>query len=478
MWKALPLTQQDVDEFKKLGYSDEYIRWMHRAHNPNTRLLLASENITNAAKLGKRIRWHFESNTLYRALFPETLPDTSCIWTNFSLHVKRPASGTGGGHGEGTFDFIGVGSALQSRHYTGGIVQDDLVGRKAIESPSIMDNTIDYHKLLIGAFEDEDKDHEGNELIAGNRWGYHDLNSHISENEPWFNFTRHGALGGCCQAHPQDQAIFSEEFSFEKLMRIKARLGNYHFSCQFLNNPSSPEDADFKLAWLGDFEINTIPNGERYIVHAVKDGFVKPDVKLTSLTVAMTVDPNHSGNAAAGRCRHAIIIVGVDGSGNHYLLDTWAHAAGYDTFYAKIYELAKKWKIRKVGLETIAAQRYIKHHIEYLNCFSDWPIKIDELKGEVEAPDGTLSRKKEWRIRSIIGPIAEDGRLWVQQKRHVDFVGEYTTFPKGRFVDQLDAFAYIPQLVKQPLTTERHMALLARNRQQMRLVNAPYSLVN
>ncbi|HTS04501.1 MAG TPA: hypothetical protein VMP68_02890, partial [Candidatus Eisenbacteria bacterium] len=63
MWRALPLSQQDIDDFYKLGYSDEFVRWMYRAHNPDARNLLVSGNITNAAKLGKKIRYHFESNS-------------------------------------------------------------------------------------------------------------------------------------------------------------------------------------------------------------------------------------------------------------------------------------------------------------------------------------------------------------------------------------------------------------------------------
>ena len=116
--------------------------------------------------------------------------------------LKRQSATTGGAHGEGTFDFIGVGGALQSRHYTGGIIQDDVVGKKAIESAVTMASTIDYHQLLMGAFENEDPDHEGDELVVGNRWGYHDLNSYIREHEPWFKVISHSALGGCCNLHP------------------------------------------------------------------------------------------------------------------------------------------------------------------------------------------------------------------------------------------------------------------------------------
>ncbi|KKK52564.1 hypothetical protein LCGC14_3103640, partial [marine sediment metagenome] len=225
MWLALPMTARDEDDFCKLGYPDEFIKWMRLVHNPDIRLLLVSENLTNAAKLGKRITWHFESNAMYRTLFPESLPDSSCVWSAYSLHVKRTL--LGGGHGEGTFDFLGAGGALQSRHYMG-VTQDDLVGRKAIESQTVMEKVIDYHKLLVGAFETEDKDHEEDELIVGNRWSYHDLNSYLQENETWFRFHNHSALGGCCKFHPPDTPIFPSEFSFNKLMKIKKRLGSYY----------------------------------------------------------------------------------------------------------------------------------------------------------------------------------------------------------------------------------------------------------
>lgn len=474
MWWALPFGNEDADFLAKLDYPDEYIRWMRKAHNPNGRFLLVSENITNAAKLGKRIRWHFESNALYRSLFPETLPDTSCIWTNFSLHVRRPTAGTGGSHGEGTFDFLGVGGALQSRHYDG-VIEDDLVGRKAIESQTVMDQTIDYHRLLIGAFDSEDRDHENSELVVGNRWSFHDMNSYIRENEPWFVFSTHSALGGCCEAHPPDMPIFEEEWSFEKLMRAKGRLGNYHFSCQYLNNPAAPENADFDTEWLGYFALKESLDKRRIIAHEVKDGTVRKDLLLGHLSLCMASDPNHAGNAAAGRCRHSIVVIGLSSSGDYYLLDCWAAHASYDAYIAKIYELAAKWGLRKFGLETVAAQKYLAYHIEYRNRIESRTLRIIPLKGEVEAPDGTLTKKKEWRIRNVLSPIFESGRFFTQRKFQ-DFLGEYSSFPSGKFVDILDAMAYVPQMLKTPMNEKLNQELLARNRTMARNVNAPYAM--
>jgi len=471
MWRCIYLDDEDRAEFTKLGYSSTFIRNMDLLHRSDMRCLLVSENITNASKLGARIKWHFESNSIYRYLFPETIPTSAQTWTNFSLHTPRP--GAAGSHGEGTFDFLGVGGALQSRHY-GMVIQDDLVGRKAIESPSIMEKTIEYHKLVIGGFESDDKDHENPELVVGNRWAFYDLNSHIREEEPWFRVTSHSAFGGCCDLHPARKTIFPEEFSFEKLLRIKKRLGSYFFSCQFLNNPVSPEDAEFKPAWLQFYVGEKDAQGRSVLVHREKDGVKRKDLYVGHLEICMISDPNHAGQT--GRAKHAIVVLGFYEE-NIYLLDRWAEKASYDTYIGQLYKMAEKWNLTKVGLETIAAQKYLKYHIEYRNRIEGRTLRIQELKGEIENVDGTMTRNKEWRIRNALGPVFENGRFWVQEKFQ-DFIEEYETFPKGKYVDMLDATAYHGQMVKNHMTERQTMEWLTANQNQSRMVNRPYSVGN
>lgn len=489
MWRALPLSQQDVDTFYQLGYSDEFVRWMYRAHNPDSRNLLVSGNITNAAKLGKKIRFHFESNSMYRGLFPETLPDTSCTWTDYSLHVKRPAGSSGGAHGEGTFDFLGVGSAVQSRHYNGIVIEDDLIGLKEAESQALMDKAKEYHQLLVGIFEAEDPTHELDELVIGNRWGYDDLNSYLRENENiatdpmGFRFESHSALGGCCDKHPIGQAIFPEEFSEAKLMARKRRLGSYKFSCQFLNDPSSPEDSEFKEEWLNYFEVLNQTDGATWdrqthkwkVKHCVANGVVKNDLRASSLNMGMIVDPNHSGQG--GRCRHAIIVVGVDAQNNHFALETWADAVGFDAFYDKIFEVAQRWKLHKCGVETIGAQTYIKDHIEYLCMVKGYSLKVVDLKGAVQLEDGTTARSKKYRILGVVQPLAESGKLWVQ-KHQQSFINEYLTFSmkrNSRYVDQLDAFAYCGEVADRPMDDMDAGSFLLANQQGASRLGQPYS---
>lgn len=480
IWRVLPINDEDLNEFSKLGYSSEFLSWLLRVHRPEARNLLVSENITNSAKLGRRISFHYESNTIFRFLFPEVIPTTSQTWSNFSLHQRVPsaAAALSGGHGEGTFDFLGVGGALQSRHYNGMIVEDDLVGRKAVESTSIMDKTIEYHKLMVGAFENEESIEENDELIIGNRWGYNDLNSHVREHEPEFRVTTHSAMGGCCALHPPDQTIFPEEFNELKLDRWRRRLGNYLFSCQFLNNPSAPENADFHPDDLRYFSLEKeLQNGnEEWVIHhEVINGIVKKNLSVTHLNLCLVADPNHSGNSGSGRCRHAINVVGLSSDGDFYLIDTWAQAASYDTFYAKIYEMSDKWKIRKLGVESYAAQKYILHHIDFTNRLEGRNLRVIPLEGEVDAGDGEMTKKKEFRIRNVLSPIFEAHKFWSQRKQQ-DFFGEFSAFPKGKYKDVLDALAYAPQMLRLPAGFIKELMWKAANAAGARRINQPYSV--
>jgi hypothetical protein len=473
MWRVLWCSDEDLNEFTKLGYSTEFIEWMQRVHRPEARNLLVSENITNAGKLGRRIDFHYESNAVYRYLFPELIPTSSETWSNISKWQRLPDKCKAlGGHGEGTYDFLGVGGALQSRHYNGIVVQDDLVGKKAYESPVVMEKTIEYHRLLVGAFENESAIDDNDELVVSNRWSYSDLNSWIKENEPWFNFETHSAEGGCCDLHPAETPIFPEEFSMGKLDRWRKRLGSYLYSCQFLNNPAAPENADFHETDLRYFTL-VEEQDELVIKHEVFDGTVIGDVKVKHLSKCIITDPNHSG--AQGRCRHSIQVVGLSAEGRYYHLGSWARAVNTDSYLERLYYMTSIWGMNKLGIETVAAQKYLAYHINFRNRLEGKSIRLVELKGEVDAPDGTLTRNKEFRIRNVLSPIFESNRFFTQRK-FTDFRGEFTTFPKGRFCDILDTLAYVPQMLRLPQSWIEEQKWKMHNAMGARKINQPYSI--
>ena len=465
MWWALPFTNEDEDWMRKLGYGEEWIRWMKRAHDQNTRTLLTSENITNAKKLGFRIDQHYQSNDFFRELFKEVLPNEKCKWTEESMHHLRTKDT--GPQGEGTYDFLGVGGALQSRHYDR-IVMDDLVGRKALDSETVMNTTIEYFKLVVGAMDSSEvnADIDNDEVVIGNRWSSLDLNAWIKTNLPYYRQTNHSAEGGCCPQHPVGHPIFPEEFTMGKLLRWKMRLGTYLYSCQFLNNPLIPGSTRWATSNLNFYHYDLVNYAKKYdasknayelvdnrvkIVHETKLGLTPHSIMPRELTsIKMLIDPNHAGNE--GRCRHAIIIVGslhekiaTDNGYEHrkrvYLLDTWAESTGYTEFCNKIVEMILKWKLQnskdKVYCETVAAQKYLKHHLEFLFRTKNISCKINELKEDKKA------NAKARRIESL-DPLFESGQFYV--KREDPFVKEYEKYPRGTTIDILDLMGYYLQL--------------------------------
>lgn len=469
MWWALPFGNTERMAMEKLGYSSEYLSWMERAHNQNTRSLLVSEVIDNAIKLGSRIAHHYENNDLFRDLFPEILPDTSCVWTAKSLQHKRTKDSP---NGEGTYDFLGVGGALQSRHYDRA-VQDDLVGRSAIDSDAVMEDTINYHRLLLGAFDSipGKPTEENDELVVGNRWSFKDLNQWIRENETWFHFTTHSATGGCCPVHPVGKCIFPEEWSVEKLQRVQVREGARYYSCQYLNEPISDQEREFRPEWLRFYDVQAVSETDKraMIIHEVYSGEVIKNVLPGELSITMVVDPNHAGNN--GRCRHAITVTGVQHFSKNtpqrvYLLDCWAQSCDYHTFVAQIYKMATRWRLSEFWLETVMAQRYLKMYLDYRNKVENIKLKVRELK-----PDNSANAKDN-RIRAL-NTIFAEGQFWCRRVAHADFQLEYEKFPVGKTKDILDTLAYAPQTWKYNASYREVLDFLHNNRQNMtRTVNS------
>lgn len=437
IWRSLPFNEEDEAAMRTLGYGDEFIAWMKRIHMPGRRTLIVSENLDNSIKLGLRFDWHYTTNDRFKATFPEIIPTKSEAWTQ---ETKTHSTDAKGPNGEGTYDFLSVGKALQSRHYTD-VLEDDVVGRDAIKSDIVMADTINYHKLMVGAFE---RFKTGSWTVVNNRWAPNDLSGWIrvnDKNNVWVKES-HSALGGCCDMHPPGIPIYPEEFSIETLDELRETLGPYYFSHQYLNLPVSEEDIVFKKEWLRFYHPTPAPStsgsrsGKHWLRHEVLEGDVEKDIDPSLLMRTMTVDPNHRG--AQGRARHAIIVTGLDPETDRvYLLDLWAASKSYEEFTLNIYRMAKLWGLAEIWLETVAAQTILKYHLEYRNRIEGRSLKINPLKTDHSA------NGKRSRIEALL-PLFQEGRFFCRHDQN-EFLTEYYAYPGGYTVDVLDALGYAPQ---------------------------------
>lgn len=489
MWWGLPFSYQDEELMRMLGYGDAWIRWMYKAHFTSTRTLIASEVISNARKIGAKISGHYESNGLFRYLFPEILPKRSDKWNQDSMTHNRL---DGVYHGEGTYDFLGVKGALQSRHYPRQVI-DDPVGEKAIKSDQVMEGTIDWIRKLPGAFDSvqDNADALSDQLFVGNRWSNRDVGAWLRKNLPDMRFVTHDAEGGCCGLHPAGQPIFPEQFTMEKLRELKQIYGSYNYSCQMRNNPIDPEAVRFKRSWLKWYSNNPwkepesprarIVNWQQLsyearkelggdntedaaesqgampkrllmaMTHEVTNGEPIEDVKASDLDRFCLIDPNHSGEQ--GRARNAILVYGIynrpPAQRRIYLLDCWAKASSHEEWIEKIIGtqqgargLAVKWKVHYIYGEFKAAGQV------------GWQFYFNERRKNMTMHDGLFSirsmkvdRSPNAKHNRIIGmeSIYENGFFWVRKTGCETFLEEYEEYPNGTTIDLLDLAGYMPQ---------------------------------
>jgi hypothetical protein len=474
MWWALPFDAKEEDWMRALGYGEEWIRHMKRLHSVNNRTLIASQVEENIKKIGFRIDAQYKSNDIFRDVFHDLIPGTGANWNQLSMtHNRNSASG------EGTYDLIATGSALQSRHYDRA-VEDDLFGEQALYSPSVAEQVIEWHQRLPGAF-DTDKLAPGFrnlELIIGNRWGMYDFNGWIRENNPTFKFERHSALGGCCDAHPAGEPIFPEEFSVERLNDLRIRFGPRGFAAQYLNQPITDEECTFRDSWLPRIRLfhkecgidtHGEPQTKTVIEHvAGKDGVIRQDLPLAELDRILVLDPNHGGET--GRARHAAVVVGIrrqdgrKGQKEIYLLESWAKSVSHDAMASYVGQMAMRWRVNTFYVETIAGQDGWMRYFER-DLYDKNPRMVVR-----SLPKERGAGAKERRILSM-SPLYERGQVHVRASGGgvEEFMQEYSLHPQAKTVDLLDCMGYLFNIVETAeIDMNRWKAMQARDMDRRR----------
>jgi hypothetical protein len=518
IWWALPFTSNDEKYMRLLGYGDEFISWMQRAHDQNTRTLIAMEVIKNAWKVGKKISYEYNNNDFFMKLFPEIKPDSSCQWTADTMTHKRDHTRSNANQGEGTYEFTGVDAALQSKHYNR-LVFDDLFGKEALKSEVVQLSTWEWFQLAVGAFDSSegDPDSEPDEIVNGNRWSFHDLDWKIRKELPYFRFHTHSAEGGCCTNHPAGIPIFPEEWSIKKLARMRERLGDYFYSCQFLNKPIPPGGNVFKSEWLRYFVYRTIniesvvpgfkstdlalpmsdmgtfgteaykiiphdtheQKRHKAIRHQTNNGLQAKDIPTSNLSKMLLVDPNHAGEK--GRANNVILVLGVNHDPlNIYLLDGYANNCSREDAVYQMYKLGEQWRIRTIWVEISAGQTWLKTLLEFENktrkSLGKWYFyDVKNFK------DNRSENAKGDRIEDT-EPYFRRGQVWINTYENAEFtnkfIEEYNEYPHCATRDILDTLGHGLQNLEQTTMSEKEMrSFVYKQEQRMKQLQSSRSSI-
>lgn len=464
LWIICPVTEADSEyAIERLGIPEA--DWFKRValHDQDATQLYAFEVMENAEKKVGICKWHLEENELFRACFPEIAYDGSeRPWNNKCIRTKRV--GNRRRDAEGTFEAIGVGGSLQSRHYKL-VWEDDLVGEKARKSDAVMSDTIGWHGRLAGCFEDP-----GNQIRFGvsNRWGYNDLNSYVREKEPDFVFYTRAAWELNSDTG-QLESIFPEKYTMEKLIAIRDgnSMTDYDFSCQYLNSPVLPGQQEVDKTKLHYYTVDA--DGRVFCVKCQKGYYPSQMYRY------MRYDPYNAKGAGSTSCP-AIVVLGTTADHHVFLIDTYTSKENYNKIYDRLFFYNDTWRPREFSYEDVGHQNLTEHHIRSLERTAEHKAAHRNFPKIVGSPTG--GKSKEFRIRQGLFPLIEKKKFGLREVKHQLFLDQLGTFPHktlGHDYDLLDAASQGADTLRFPQSEDDSIFATAGEDEYLANFNKNYS---
>ncbi len=380
--------------FKSTLVSISYPIW-RAINDPNVRVLIAQNSYDNACKKLQAIAGVFEKNELFRALYAEVLPDSSCRWTNECLEVKRTKA-----HPEGTFEAVGVGTTVTSRHYDV-IIEDDTVCAKKddmtgiLQQPTQMDieKAIGWHSLahplLLHPLQSQI-------VIVGTRWAVGDIIGYVLENFPDYKIVSRAITenedGESATLEEGGRIVWPERFNEETYQELLRSEGRYMFASMYLNNPTSAINQTFQREWV------------QYYENKPKECFACTSVDLASAEKSETSDPDYN----------VVLTTAIEPkSGRIFVVDYTRRRMSPSEVIDAIFAHYQKHKFMKVIIEAIGYQRTLVHWLKRRQLKTDTVFYVEELR--------SLKGSKADRILGL-QPYFENGlvaiRRWMQELEH------------------------------------------------------------
>jgi hypothetical protein len=462
IWKVLPVTEEDhLYALERLGLDEHEWTLRSAIHDQDATQLLAFESAENAEKKVAQIRWHFEENSMFRALFPEiAYTGQEPVWNSKTLIIRRV--GARRRDAEGTFEAIGVGGALQSRHYTT-VWEDDLVGENARKSEKVMGDTIGWHGRLAGAFENATT---GERFLISNRWGYHDLNSYVRTNEPDVVFYTRAAWES--DENGDVVAIFPEEYPLERLYQVRdsGSMTRYDFSCQYLNSPTMPGEKEVDLS-----KTHTYTVAEDGGMYCSCGNIYFP----SQMNRYLHFDPYNAKGARSRSCP-ALVCVGTTSDEHVFVLAAWDNKGSYADVYAKLFELNDRYRPGEFTYEDVGHQNSVEYHWKTIAKTTEYKAAGHRVPPRI-VPCGTRGRAMEVRVRSDLFPVIEN-RKFSTRKTMESLKRQFDTFPNPVFdhdYDLLDALAQGAQVWKFPMNDDTLLSVRSEEEEYKKKLGVPYS---
>lgn len=228
---------------------------------------------------------------------------------------------------------------------------------------------------------------------------------------------------------PRQQRSDGRWFGFDKdILAVKRGqyLNQVHFRAQYYNDPhdsdSSPVKREFFQYYNPSFLVQQ--NGRWYF-------------NKERLNVFAAVDFAYTTGKKSDFT--SIVVVGVDGARNYYVLDIDRFKTGsISEIYKRIFNLFQKWGFHKIRAEVAAAQVMI------VNDLKDNYIRKNGLSLSVEEFRPSVREgSKEERIMAVLEPRYANRQMWHYQSGNCQILEEELIYKNPAHDDVKDALASV-----------------------------------
>lgn len=422
--------------------------------NPDLLMRITNAIADRAARFMHTIKAIYDSNDLFRALYPEYASNTQRSSTWNDKELVMPA---GKGHREPSITAGGVEGAGEGVHVNLHVI-DDPLGLKALNAGrvgnAIMYSTRNWfwatEKTLLKA---EARDRV---LVVGTRYAVDDLYGEIldqakeihgypidnwepNEKGRWVVYYRRAVEDG--------KVIFPENFTMEGYQEL-AENDWWTWVTQYLNDPRASGLAELSEYRMPGFEmVHDEKDNEWYIIEKGEEGRVIRRA-LSDFDVVMAIDPAASEKYLNARTsRTAIVVVATDTRDHKYIIGLHADYVNTRVMFDWIFEMAEKFAkhLRATHLETNAGFKLLEPQ-----------LRMEQQRRRMWIglrPDPAVGDKIA-RIRSILQAPYADGKIHVLEGYRLMVEEEQRAFPQTMKMDILDALSAAVANGMRPLSVE------------------------
>lgn len=398
--------------------------------DPNLRLLIVNETEKNTQKWIQQMQGVVVS-PLYRFLFPEVVPDTTKVrWNMSQMELVRQANWP-----EPTIEGMGVGAASTSNHFDR-IRNDDIVGRDARESPSVMEKAIDHRKLCWSLLVNPDKSAIDDVCT---RW-------HPKDAADWA--LRHVKGLDILHLRVWDQEkrpLWPERFTPDVIDQVRVEQGAEMFGLQYLNESVGEGISEFDPKLVRSFSFD-YQESEIFLVLERPSGPRR--VRLSDCSVFQVIDAGLSPESHDARTANVTIALTPPTESEPFdlvVLEAKATRSAPPEVLSEAHSSYERWQPMFAAIEVFGGHVAFYHWA--LQAYPD--MRLVKLKLDT-------TRSKATRIRQFWGVYLTQKRLYVNPKEAGDLLDELVQWPNGRTVDLLDAAAWTPSVwvPPEPVRTE------------------------